>query len=67
MPFAGMQEIIFECETPYGKYRDALYFPDNQPLPSEEVIEAIKLERANNWVAFIENKSPPETDEVTNG
>lgn len=67
MPRAGMQEIIFEYDTPYGTYRDALYFPDDQPLPPEAEIKAIELERVNNWVAFIENQSPPETDEVTNG
>lgn len=67
MSFAGMQEIIFEYETPHGTYRDALYFPDDQPLPPEAEIKAMELERVNNWIAFIESQSTPETDEVTNG
>lgn len=57
-----MQKIVFEMDTPYGVYRDALCFPDNEPLPPPEDIEAMKLERVNNWIHFIENPppSPPE-------
>lgn len=61
-----MQEIIFEFDTKYGLYRDALYFPDDQPLPDDSVIEAMKQERVNNWIAFIEaaqqEEIPPEDD-----
>lgn len=63
MPRENMQEIIFEYETPYGVYRDALYFPDNEPLPPPEDIEAMKLERLNNWLAIVAPPSP----EVANG
>lgn len=59
-------KIEFEQDTVYGMYRDALYFPDDQPLPSEAEIEAMKQERVNNWIAIIE--APPfSLDEVTNG
>jgi hypothetical protein len=50
-------KINFEYETQYGKFGDALWFPDDQPLPSEADIEAMKLERLNNWIAVI--TAPP--------
>lgn len=57
-------KIDFEVQTKYGLYRDALYFPDNEPLPDDLVIEAMKQERVNNWIAFIEasqqEEIPPE-------
>lgn len=62
-----MQEIVFEMDTPYGVYRDALYFPDNQPLPPQSTIDAMKLERVNNWISFIENPPPSSNSELTDG
>jgi hypothetical protein len=53
---AGMK-IDFEFETPYGKFADALWFPDDQQIPSEVEIEAMKQQRLNNWLAAI--TSPP--------
>lgn len=57
-------QIIFEVQTKFGLYRDALYFPDNEPLPDDATIEAMKQERANNWVAFVEaaSQEPPPED-----
>lgn len=58
-------QIIFEIQTIYGLYRDALYFPDNEPLPDDSVIEAMKQERVNNWIAQIEasqQQDPPPED-----
>lgn len=52
-------KIDFEFETQYGVYRDALHFPDDQPIPSETEIELMKKERVDNWIAFIENPPPP--------
>ena len=52
-------KIDFEVETEYGLYRDALYFPDNEPLPDDATIEAMKAERAQNWVEFMKNPPPP--------
>lgn len=46
-------EIKFQFDTPYAVYSDALYFPDNEPLPPPDVIEAMKLERLNNWLAVV--------------
>lgn len=48
-------KLDFEFKTPYGKFSDALIFPDDQPLPSDAEIEAMKQERLNNWLYVIEN------------
>jgi hypothetical protein len=47
-------KIEFEYSTPHGIFRDALYVEEGL---SDEQIEAMKLERLNNWIAVIEN--PP--------
>lgn len=54
-------KIDFEYQTEYGLFSDALWFPDDQPLPSPEEIEAMKLERLNNWLAILAN--PPALSE----
>lgn len=60
-------KIDFEVHTNYGMFRDALYFSDNQPLPNDAEIEAMKQERVNNWVSVIENPPPdPFLDENGN-
>lgn len=48
-------KIDFNIETEYGNYSDCLIFPDDQPLPSEEVIESMKQQRLNNWFNTISN------------
>ena len=50
-------KINFEYETAYGKFGDALWFSDDQPLPSEAEIEAMKQQRLDNWIAVI--TAPP--------
>jgi len=45
-------KIDFEFETPFGKFADALWFPDGV-LPSDQEIEAMKQERLNNWLALV--------------
>ena len=45
-------QIDFEFDSPRGKYSDTLWFSDEEPLPSNEQIEAIKLEKFNNWLAL---------------
>lgn len=45
-------KIPFEVETPYGPYRDTLYFIEGE-IPSDEEIEQIKLDRVDNWIAVI--------------
>lgn len=51
-------KIDFEIQTDYGMFRDALYFPDDQPLPNDAEIETMKQERVNNWVDYIKNPPP---------
>jgi hypothetical protein len=46
-------KIDFEFETPFGKFADALWFPDGQPIPSDQEIKAMKQERLNNWLALV--------------
>jgi hypothetical protein len=60
-------KIDFEYETQYGKFGDALWFPDGEPLPSPEEIKAMELERLNNWIAFITAPPPPDPPEPEPG
>jgi hypothetical protein len=46
-------KIDFEFQTQYGVFRDALHFPENLPIPSEQAIEEMKLARLNNWLAIV--------------
>jgi hypothetical protein len=50
-------KIDFEFQTQYGKFADALWFPDGQPIPSDAEIEAMKQQRLDNWIAAI--TAPP--------
>ena len=54
-------QIVFEVETAYGKFCDALYFEDNA-VPDEATIEAMKQERVDNWIAVV--TAPPAPDYV---
>jgi len=47
-----MVKIDFSFDTQYGKFADALVFPDDHTLTDAE-IEAIKQERLNNWIAAV--------------
>ena len=51
-----MIKIDFEFETPYGKFADALYFYDDV-FPADDVVEAMKQERLNNWIAIVTPKA----------
>ena len=46
-------KIDFEFETQYGKFADALWFPDDAEIPSDAEIEALKQQRLDNWLALI--------------
>ena len=46
-------KIDFEFNTPYGKFSDAVWFPDDQPVPSDVEIEAMKQQRLDNWLALV--------------
>lgn len=49
-------QINFEAQTPYGPYRDTLYFQEGE-VPPEAEIERLKQERVDNWIAVI--TAPP--------
>lgn len=55
-----MVKIDFSFETQYGKFADALWFPDDQ-VPSDSEIEAMKQQRLDNWIAVI--TAPPVQEE----
>ena len=46
-------KIDFEFETAYGKFADALWFSDDEPLPSDTEITALKHQRLGSWIAAI--------------
>ena len=50
-------KIDFEFETSYGKFRDALYLPDDSTFTQDQ-IEAMKQERLDNWLFVVENPPP---------
>lgn len=59
-------KIDFEFDTPYGKYRDALYLPADHSF-SDEQIEGMKQERLNSWLFVVENPPKPEPETVEIG
>tara|TARA_R110002126_G_scaffold1478_5_gene8685 strand:+ start:1385 stop:1561 length:177 start_codon:yes stop_codon:yes gene_type:complete len=58
-----MIQIIFEFQTQYGVFRDALHLPEGHGL-SDEQIDAMKQERVDNWIAVI---TAPPIEEAVNG
>ena len=52
-------KINFEYETEYGLFSDALWFPYDEPLPPDSEIEAMKLQRLNNWLAVVTPQPEP--------
>lgn len=54
-----MIKVDFEFETKYGKFADAIWYPEDAPM-SEEELEAEKQRRLINWLAIIENPAPQE-------
>lgn len=52
-------KIDFEFETEYGKFADALHLPDDHNLSDEE-IDAMKLQRRDNWISIV--TAPPEPE-----
>ena len=52
-------QIIFEFQTEYGVFRDALHLPDDHGFTDAE-IDAMKQERLDNWIAIVK----PPVDEV---
>ena len=59
-----MIKIDFEFDTQYGKFRDALYLPEDHTYTDEQVA-AMKQERLDNWLYSVENPPPgPEYVEI---
>ena len=58
-----MIKIDFEFQTEHGLFRDALHLPDDHGL-SPEQIEAMKIERRDNWLAIV---TAPPAEEQVNG
>ena len=56
-------QIIFESETPHGKFCDALYFEDDA-VPDDATIEAIKQQRLDNWIAAVTAPPTPNLVEI---
>jgi hypothetical protein len=56
-----MAKVDFEFETKYGKFADAIWFPDDAPM-SDADIEAEKQRRLTNWLAIIETPAPAEPE-----
>lgn len=57
----GFVKIDFSVETEYGRFGDALYFPEGE-VPDEATIEAMKQERASAYVNHVReasNRPPP--------
>ena len=52
-----MIKIDFAFDTPYGRFADALHLPDDHGL-SDEQIEALKVERRDNWLAIVTPQEP---------
>lgn len=54
-------QIRFSFETKYGTFSDALNLPDDHTFTEAE-IEAMKIQRRDNWVAHIDStqdSTPP--------
>jgi len=45
-------KIDFSFDTQYGKFADAIVFPDDHTLTDAE-IEAMKQQRLDNWIAAV--------------
>jgi hypothetical protein len=56
-------KIDFEFETQYGKFADALYFEDDA-VPDDATIEAMKQDRVNNWIAIVTAPPAPQYVEI---
>ena len=56
-----MLKVDFEFETKYGKFADAIWYPEDAPM-SEEEIDAEKQRRLANWLNIIENPPAPESE-----
>lgn len=56
-------QIVFEFETQWGKFCDALHFEDDA-APDEATIEAMKQQRLDNWIAAVTAPAAPAIIEI---
>lgn len=56
-------KIDFEFETQWGKFCDALHFEDDA-VPDEATIAAMKQERLDNWIAAVTAPAAPDIVEI---
>jgi hypothetical protein len=56
-------KIAFSAETEHGVFSDALYFEDDA-VPDEATIEAMKQQRVDNWVIAVTTPAAPEIVEI---
>lgn len=52
-------KIIFEFQTEYGLFCDALHLPDDHGYSDAE-LQAMKQERVDNWIALVTAITPNE-------
>ena len=57
-------KIDFEFTTKYGKFADAISFPDDDPMTDEQ-IAVEKQRRLESWIALIETPAEPVVLEET--
>lgn len=55
-------QIRFSYETKYGMFSDALNLPDDHTFTEEE-LTAMKEQRRDNWVAYIDSTQVSEQTE----
>ena len=57
-------QIRFSYETKYGRFSDALNLPDDYNY-SEDELDAMKQQRVDAWVAYIDSTQVETTAEIT--
>lgn len=55
--------IDFCVDTEHGRFCDALHFEDDS-VPDDATIEAMKQERVNNWIAIVTAPPAPQYVEI---
>jgi hypothetical protein len=50
-----MVKVEFQFDTPYGKFLDAIYLPDDHTLTDAD-IQAMQEQRRDNWISIV---APP--------
>lgn len=56
-------QIRFLFKTKYGTFSDSLTLPDDHTFTEAE-IESMKVQRRDNWIAYIENPTPAPVEDA---